>query len=242
MTHEHEEPVLFDLPLAPPPAGEEAHDERQHEEPAPRRSRSRAARPESLSLFDEDEADASDPAGAQRELRRARREYERIPPAMSGSSTAPGPRAVPRPEEETGIAEDQLTTTAPVATRLRASAGDLVVLIAVGALAAVGARALGGVLIAATLPALATFLAAFSFLYCVVSLAFWGQTPGMAWSGLVARTDETEPLSFGQTALRWLGHWLTWMLLGVPALLALTGRSLADRLSGSEIYELPARG
>ena len=55
----------------------------------------------------------------------------------------------------------------------------------------------------------------------------------------MARTDETEPLSFGQTAMRWLGHWLTWALLGLPALLARSAaRSLADRISGSATYEL----
>ena len=39
--------------------------------------------------------------------------------------------------------------------------------------------------------------------------------------------------------MNWLGHWLTWLLLGLPGLLALSGRSLADRLSGSCTYELP---
>jgi uncharacterized RDD family membrane protein YckC len=147
---------------------------------------------------------------------------------------------VPRPAAEVAALEP--VATAALAPRFRAGLGDLVVLGAVGAVAALGARALGGSLAARELPALVAFLLAFSFLYCVVSLAFWGQTPGMAWSGLVARTDETEPLSFGQTALRWLGHWLTWALAGAPALLAgfgTPGRSLADRLSGSATYELP---
>ena len=104
------------------------------------------------------------------------------------------------------------------------------------------ATLLGAELNVGSIPALLVFLLSFSFLYCVVSLAFWGQTPGMAWCGLVARTEETEPLSFGQTALRWLGHWLTWALLGLPGLLAFSGRSLADRLSGSSTYETPFSG
>lgn len=129
-----------------------------------------------------------------------------------------------------------------MAVRLRAACGDLAILLGVGAAAAVGATLLGAELSLASLPALLVFLLSFSFLYCVVSLAFWGQTPGMAWCGLVARSQETEPLSFGQTALRWLGHWLTWALLGLPGLLALSGRSLADRLSGSGTYEAPFSG
>ena len=113
------------------------------------------------------------------------------------------------------------------------------VLGAVGAVAALGARWLGAAIGRAELAPLAVFLLAFSFLYSVISLAFWGQTPGMAWAGLVARSIAGEPLSFGQTALRWLGSWLTWATLGLAGLLALTGRSLADRLSGSATYELP---
>ena len=177
-----------------------------------------------------------EPPAPEREARSSRREYERMPP--SESPTASRPTAVPR----AAALADEADATAPLGPRLRAGLGDLVILAAVGAVAAVGARLLGGALEPATLPALATFLLAFSFLYCVVSLAFWGQTPGMTWSGIVARTDGTEPLSFGQTALRWLGHWLTWLLLGLPALLALSGRSLADRLSDSETYELAPRG
>jgi uncharacterized RDD family membrane protein YckC len=131
---------------------------------------------------------------------------------------------------------------APIPTRLRATFGDLAILLSVSAAAAVGATLLGATLSLESLPAMLVFLLSFSFLYCVVSLAFWGQTPGMAWCGLVARSEETEPLSFGQTAMRWVGHWLTWALLGLPGLLALSGRSLADRLSGSSTYELSLPG
>lgn len=88
-------------------------------------------------------------------------------------------------------------------------------------------------------PAFAGFLLLFSLLYTGVPLAFWGQTPGMMRVGHVARTGPGEPLTFGQTALRWLGALLTLALAGLPLLLALAGsRSLADRVSGS--YTEPA--
>ncbi|HSM51631.1 MAG TPA: RDD family protein, partial [Thermoanaerobaculia bacterium] len=82
-------------------------------------------------------------------------------------------------------------------------------------------------------PAYAAFLVAFSFLYWVIPLAFWGQTPGMVWAGVVARNLDDGPLAFGQTARRWLGSLLSLALLGLPGLGALRGRSLADWMSGS---------
>ena len=87
-------------------------------------------------------------------------------------------------------------------------------------------------------PPFALFLLAFSFLYAVVPLAFWGQTPGMAWRGLVARSLDGDALSFGQTFRRWLGGVLTVATGGLPVLLVLSGadgggQSLADRISGS---------
>jgi hypothetical protein len=214
MTTPHEEPRLFDLPLAPASHGAE--------EPVARRSRRPSPPPpESLPLFPDDEGAAleepeSDPVDPVEPPRRAR---ERT-----------GPRPVPPPASE--------APTAGLAARVRAAAGDLAVLGAVGALAAAGARMLGAPIGVDRLPALALFLLAWSFLYFVVSLAFWGQTPGMAWAGLVARTGASEPLSFGQTAQRWAATWLTWALAGLPGLLALSGRSLADRLSGSRTYDV----
>ena len=120
----------------------------------------------------------------------------------------PVPRSSEREDAAPDSAAHPTMPTAAIPLRLRAACGDLAILLAAGAVAAVGATLLGAHLGVESLPALIVFLLSFSFLYCVVSLAFWGQTPGMAWSGLVARSEETEPLSFGQTALRWLGHWL----------------------------------
>lgn len=209
-----EEPVLFDLPLAPEPAA-----------PAeavpvpPRRARRPAGeRPESLPLFTDEELAGVEPVAAR--------------DADGDELPAPRPRpvALPRPRPEAAVA-----TLVP---RLRASAGDLLVLGAVATVAIAGARVLGAPVAAERMPAVGTFVLAWSFLYFVVSLAFWGQTPGMAWAGLVARSGETEPLSFGQTARRWAATWMTWACAGLPGLLALTGRSFADRLSGSRTYSV----
>lgn len=238
-----DEPALFDLPLAPPGMTNGAK-EAEPAESSPRRGRGRGPRPETLSLFEEEETSAGR-ASAAHAARPERPAFEPIPRA-GGAAAAPRLELVTPPwNRDEARAERPEARPAALAPRLKAGLGDLTLLAAVGAVGALGARSLGGSLAPRDLPALATFLLAFSFLYCVISLAFWGQTPGMAWSGLVARTDETEPLSFGQTALRWLGSWLTWILLGLPALLALAGdrgRSLADRMSGSATYELPLDG
>ncbi len=85
------------------------------------------------------------------------------------------------------------------------------------------------------LPPLAIFLLSFSFLYTVLPLAFWGQSLGMAWSGITSRNRDGEPLTFDQTARRWLGGLLTAATLGLPALIS-DHRSLSDLLSGSATY------
>jgi uncharacterized RDD family membrane protein YckC len=216
----HEDPVLFDLPLAPAPPGEG--------EPAPvrRTRRPPVERAESLPLFGEE--DGETPALA------TRRGSETSSPGERLLLSAERPRPVPVPPPGEGPGD------APLAPRLRAAAGDLVVLAAVATLASGGASWMGAPIAAEQMPALGVFLLAWSFLYFVISLAFWGQTPGMAWAGLIARSGSAEPLSFGQTARRWIATWLTWALAGLPGLLALTGRSLVDRLSRSRTLELEA--
>jgi uncharacterized RDD family membrane protein YckC len=118
--------------------------------------------------------------------------------------------------------------------RLLAGVADLVLHMAVLAATLVGESLLGLQPEPRQWPGFAVFLICFSFLYTTVPLAFWGQTPGMAWRGLRARDAGDRPLAFGQTALRWLGGLLTVALAGLPAFLALAGGSLADRLSRSE--------
>lgn len=215
MNHDprHPEPSLFDLPLVPPD---------QIEEPA--------------STGDVDRETEEVVAVAPRRATRRAPRPESLPlfeDEAGARRAAPArPTAVPPPAPE--------PPTAALGPRLRASAGDLAVLAAAAALAAIGARLLGVPLRPAAVAPLALFVVSFSYLYSVISLAFWGQTPGMAWAGLVARTGESEPLSFGQTSLRWFGSWLTWATLGLAGLLALSGRSLADRLSRSRVYDLDA--
>jgi uncharacterized RDD family membrane protein YckC len=222
---------LFDLPLeAPPPALVEPEEEREPPRPrTPERAGAAArgaSRPESLSLFDDEElssAPISPRTGSTR--------YDPPVPGADlarASAARPRPRALPPPERE--------SEAATLVARLLGSSGDLVVVAATGAVAALGARWLDAPIGVGQLGPLALFLLAWSFVYFVVPLAFWGATPGMSWAGVVARTSPSEPLSFGQAALRWLGTWLTWATLGLGGLLALTGRSLADRVSGSTTH------
>jgi len=107
--------------------------------------------------------------------------------------------------------------------------------LAAAAVLVVGAHALGAPLSHGRWAALAAPLLTFSFLYTVVALAFWGRTPGGAAAGLMARSLDGRPLSFGQAARRWLAGLLTVAGAGLPALVALSGRSLGDRLSGSSM-------
>lgn len=126
---------------------------------------------------------------------------------------------------------------APLSARYLGGLADLAVHLALAVALLFGSRLLGVEAGLADWPAIAFFLLVFSFLYHVLPLAFWGQTPGMAWAGLVARSAGDSNLSFGQTARRWLGALLTAALLGLPALPAAGGgRSLADRLSDSDTF------
>lgn len=135
------------------------------------------------------------------------------------------------PDEE--IWEAASAAGAGFGSRLAAGVADLLIHAAVLMIALVGTRLLGVRPTLAEAPALGVFLLAFSFLYTIVPLAFWGHTLGMAWTGLVSQNHDGEPLTFGQTARRWLGAVLTLAAAGLPLLLVFGGRSLADLLSGS---------
>lgn len=171
-------------------------------------------------------------------------EPERSRPVPPLAERKRASRPAPEPDlgailDETGPgirdqAEEDAPDRAGIGIRLAAGAADLLVHAAVGVGVLLGCRYLGVRPVLSDWPALALFLLSFSFLYTVVPLAFWGHTPGMAWAGLDARSRDGEPLAFDQTARRWLGAIVTSLLLGLPLVLALGGRSLSDLLSGSE--------
>lgn len=154
-------------------------------------------------------------------------------PARSAASPPEPPAAAL--QEPAGAAR---TGRAGIGRRLAAGAADLLIHLAVGVVALAGCRYLGAMPGLQDWPALTVFLLSFSFLYTVVPLAFWGHTLGMTWAGLTSQSNEGEPLSFDQTARRWLGMLVTLATLGLPLLLALTGRSLVDRLSGSSTLRI----
>jgi uncharacterized RDD family membrane protein YckC len=159
---------------------------------------------------------------------------------MAGSGDLSGPAAAPPgiAGQAAGLQTSQQAGArshgrAGIGRRAAGGAADLLIHLAVGVLALAGCRYLGVEPVVRDWPALAVFLLSFSFLYTVVPLAFWGHTLGMTWAGLTSQSIDGEPLSFDQTARRWLGSLLTLATLGLPLLFALGGRSLADRLSGS---------
>lgn len=160
--------------------------------------------------------------------------------ASAAASYVAGPGAAQLELDEADpAAETQATVAATIGDRFFAGLADLLIHLATLGLTALAVLAIGHTLAWRDLPPFAFFGVLFSFLYCVFSLAFWGQTPGMAWAGHLARSVTGEPLTFGQTALRWLGGLLTLILAGLPLLLALVGgRSLSDRISDSKTLQL----
>lgn len=130
-------------------------------------------------------------------------------------------------------AEDAAAGEVTLADRWLSGAADALLLLSVLCVALLSMLPLGLVPGRGQWPGLALFLGSFSFMYCTFPLAFWGQTPGMAWRGLRAINDDGLSLSFSQTTLRWVGGGATLLLLGLPLVVALSGRSVADRLSGS---------
>ncbi len=155
------------------------------------------------------------------------------PPAARGEPGATGDGEAGAPENPENPEPAAAPTPPPFASLALAGIFDLGLNLGVLIVALGGTWLLGVTPRLSLWPAIGVFLAVFSFLYFSLPLAFWGQTPGMAWTGLAARNEGDQPLTFGQTALRWLGATLTALALGLPLLLALGGRPLADRLSGS---------
>jgi uncharacterized RDD family membrane protein YckC len=182
-------------------------------------------------LDDEPEELPREPKRPARETRRAP-----VPPELPLARSGP----VPVPDLEDDFEDDaelaERDGAAGRARRLAAGLADLVVHAALIVAAVLGVQALGVRPDLAHWPAYATFLVAFSFLYTVLPLAFWGHTPGMAWAGLTSRNQDGEALTFDQTARRWLGGLFTALLAGLPLLVLVKGRSLADLVSGSATY------
>ncbi len=140
-------------------------------------------------------------------------------------------------EESFGAPDDKAAAALSLgARRVRAGALDAGVHLGVLVAAVLGTLALGARLDAGALAPFALLAAAFSFVYFVLPLTFWGRTPGMARFALTARAAGGVRLTIGQAVRRWLGAALTVLGLGLPlALLATNGRSLADRLSATSI-------
>lgn len=147
-------------------------------------------------------------------------------------AAATGPEEEAR-ADDAGSDDTESVEPALVGDRLLGGLADLAVQLLMLGLAIAACHSMGIALTFADWPPFAVLATVFSFLYWVVPLAFWGQTPGMAWVGHTARAESGEPLAFSQTLRRWLGAALTLALAGLPLLLALAGRSLTDRLSGS---------
>lgn len=228
---ERESPPLFDLPLF--------QDEGDEEEAA---AKAPAATPKP-----ERPAPAPTMAGDPFPFELA----DPPPPRAQRAAPSPAAELMAEPEPVEPSADDYDDEPEPVETeprlaplvpRLTAALLDGGVLLSVSAIAIVGSFLLGVRWQLDDLPPLVLFLAVFSLLYSAVPLAFWGRTPGMALVGLIARGDDGGPLTFGQTAMRWIGGLVTLLLAGLPLLLAtspLGGRSLADRLSGSRCWLEP---
>jgi len=254
------EPLLFDLPLDRPARDDDAEPVLDRQPPRPPRpqqpakppqtSPARSRAPEAAGAA----AAGSSPPPPRLPLATAAAISPRLaPPAPSAPGAAPEKAARTEREEWSehaagaaagagGTPEAAEAAASPlpgdrhragIGRRAAAGAADLLVHVAVAVLGLAGCRVLGVLPAVADWPAFGIFLLSFSFLYTVVPLAFWGHTLGMTWAGLTAESTGGEPLSFDQTARRWLGALLTLAAAGLPLLLAIGGRSLADRLSGS---------
>ncbi|MGB3563691.1 MAG: RDD family protein [Thermoanaerobaculia bacterium] len=215
-----ETPGLFDLPLDPEPHADDLV------APAP------------LSVdelpIDEQPVDEQPPAELPID--------EVIPPdalSLFEEDLAEEPVVLEEPVDRQFSTAGPALAPAPVVPRLLAGLIDLGILLSVAVSVWIGLRLLGVQVDSTVWLPVAIFLLSFSFLYYVFPLAFWGRTPGMSLVGLVARTPDNRPLTFGQTALRWLGTLGTAAGLGLPILLTLFGDSFTDRVSGSRTLIRP---
>jgi uncharacterized RDD family membrane protein YckC len=211
-TQEPDEPLLFDLPLVPqnaPPPGSRAGEREPREDAAPPRPSPRA----------DGVRRSVEPEGLEPDLELKRPQR----PTPVKTADAPEPPQAASPWAAPG-------------KRYRAGTADVAIHVALLVGVLLAAHGMGVEPRLAQWPAFMVFVLTFSFFYTVVPLAFWGQTLGMAWTGIVTRNHNGEPLSFDQTARRWLGGLVTIAVLGLPLLVPFRGRTLADFVSGSETY------
>jgi len=152
------------------------------------------------------------------------------PPEVTAETVtaSPEPRRPGRPAER---------PAAGLAARLAAGLVDLLVHVALGGILIGGSAILGAPVGWHHAVPLGFVALVFSFVYYVVPLVFWGRTPGMAVAGLRVRSLDDRPLSLPQATKHWLALLLTAATGGLGVLLALSGRSLADRLSGSQTLQ-----
>ncbi len=245
----------LDLPLAPPVSGDGREgsvplsDESDTSHSAslrrPSRRKPMLEAADSLPLFAGVEIERT-PAPAEEVPRVARSvrspsRTESPPEKLERAPVHPTPKPQPSSAQSEPRLRQVSSRTPPELSRptflqrVQGGLGDLLILAGVGATALLGAGALGvSTREAHELLPVGVFLLAWSFLYLVVPLAFWGQSPGMAWAGVRARSGD-GPISFGQAAWRWAGFWLALLSGGLLGLLALTERSLEDRLSDSDL-------
>jgi hypothetical protein len=205
---------LLDLPFdAPSEEGPRSGDDAEDEGPG-------SEEPTNLALFDSDATEEEAPMPSSGEL-----EVETQPVAAREDV------------EATGVEEDDVTAVS------RWLAGSVDVLIHGGVLAALLLLLYFGFGVeprSRQWPGYLLFLLSFSFLYVTLPLAFWGQTPGMAWLRLQTRDHDDRPMTFGQTVVQWAVGLGTTVLLGLPLLLTSGQRSLADRLTGAVTHRFPA--
>ncbi len=217
-----DEPTLFDLPLESPAERARRHGADSDAVPEERRPEARERYPSDRRSEEGPEAPAArlgvdEPAGP-------------APDEAPRSAEAARPDRDARPSRPRSVLP-------PFSVRLLAGLADLAIHAALAIALLFGARLLGAPAGLEDWAPILLFLAVFSFLYSVLPLAFWGQTPGMAWAGVVSRDTEGEGLTLGQTVRRWLGGLATVALFGLPLLLALRdGRTLADRVSDSRTF------
>ncbi len=160
------------------------------------------------------------------------------PPLRPAPPPAPTRRAAAREPEPVGDVEGGARESgAPLRSRVAAGFADLIVHAALAVTAIAGSALLGVRPQAGQAPPMLLFVLTFSFVYTVIPLAFWGQTLGMVWAGLVAQNRDGEPLTFDQSARRWFGQLLTLLTAGLPLIATGRGRSVADLLSGSETHQ-----